>query len=65
MRKRALIQIILVIQEPQNKTGKGGNNLWQSLDNYFEKMVICLNNDKHDAVTIQALVPWQPCPSQL
>lgn len=28
MRKRALIQIILVIQEPQNKTGKGGNLIY-------------------------------------
>lgn len=45
---RALIQIILAIQELQNKMGKGGNNLWQSLDSYFEKEMVDLNTDQHD-----------------
>lgn len=31
--------IILVIQQPQKQSGKGGNNLWQSLDRYEKKII--------------------------
>ena len=39
------------------QSGKGGDNLWQSLDRCFEKKIIGQSKDQHCAMIIQVLVP--------